>query len=51
MFIENLDFNGGTILESSIDVGGFFGNMLDEMKNYQKKLASHFLLIILMTTT
>ncbi len=31
--LENLGFNGGTILEPSMGVGGFFGNMPDEMKN------------------
>ena len=30
--LENLGFNGGTILEPSMGVGGFFGNMPDEMK-------------------
>ena len=31
--LENLGFNGGTILEPSMGVGGFFGNMPDEMKD------------------
>ena len=31
--LENLGFNQGMILEPSMDVGGFFGNMPDEMKN------------------
>ncbi len=31
--LENLGFNGGTILEPSMGVGGFFGNIPDEMKN------------------
>ena len=31
--LENLGFNGGTILEPSMGVGGFFGNMPDEMKS------------------
>ena len=31
--LENLGFNQGTILEPSMGVGGFFGNMPDEMKN------------------
>ena len=31
--LENLGFNGGTILEPSMGVGSFFGNMPDEMKS------------------
>ena len=31
--LENLGFNGGTILEPSMGVGGFFGNMPDTMKD------------------
>ncbi|MBQ6005617.1 MAG: hypothetical protein IJL14_05140, partial [Selenomonadaceae bacterium] len=31
--LESLGFNQGTILEPSMGVGGFFGNMPDEMKN------------------
>lgn len=31
--LKNLGFNQGTILEPSMGVGGFFGNMPDEMKN------------------
>ena len=31
--LQNLGFNQGTILEPSMGVGGFFGNMPDEMKN------------------
>ena len=35
--LENLGFNGGTILEPSMGIGGFFGNMSDEMKkNYNQ---------------
>ena len=31
--LENLGFNQGTILEPSMGVGGFFGNMPDEMRS------------------
>ena len=31
--LKNLGFNQGTILEPSMGVGGFFGNMPDEMKS------------------
>ena len=31
--LKNLGFHQGTILEPSIGVGGFFGNMPDEMKS------------------
>ncbi|MBR6013548.1 MAG: DEAD/DEAH box helicase family protein [Selenomonadaceae bacterium] len=31
--LKNLGFNQGTILEPSMGVGGFFGNMPNEMKN------------------